>query len=70
MSNYPGNQLPPRLAAMIVGALTIGLLANIAADIFVDSYSGYPTTLLLCGLVGGALGVDRWIRNQRGGGDR
>jgi hypothetical protein len=64
----PNGQLPRSLTAVIVGALTAGLLGNIAADIFVKSYQGYPTTVLLVGLVGGALGVDRWVRNQRGSG--
>lgn len=69
MSHLPPNgQLPRTLTSVIVGALTLGLLGNIAADIFVKTYQGYPTTVLLVGLVGGALGVDRWVRNQRNGG--
>lgn len=53
--------------AILIGAL---FALNIVADIFVPGYSGYPTTMLLAGLLGGVLGIDRWIRNSRNGGDR
>lgn len=62
------TDLPKALVAAIVALITVLFAANVIADIFVAGYSGYPTTMLLAGLVGGALGIDRMLR--KGGGDQ
>jgi len=60
----------PRPLVVGIACVIAGLLVyNIVADVSVDGYDGYPTTLMLGGILGGILGIHRFMRNG-GGGDR
>lgn len=59
--------LPLWLRVSAISLLVLTLVGNVVSDIFVKDYDGLPTTLMLGGLVGAALGIDRAIR--RGGSD-
>jgi hypothetical protein len=62
-----GSSLPPRIVTTIA-CVVLGLLVyNIIADVTVSGYDGYPTTLMLGGLLGGMLGFRNYLK--RGGGD-
>lgn len=62
----PGSDLPRWLRASIVALLALTLVGNIVADIFVLGYDGQFVSMMLGGLVGTAIGVEKLIR-RRGG---
>lgn len=61
------NSLPPAVTTGLVAAIMGLLVVNVIADIWVKDYEGTATSLMLGGLIGGALGLDRIAR---GGGDK
>lgn len=60
-----GGLLPAWLTVLITLVLTVLFAFNVAADVTVKGYSGYPTTALIGALIGSILGIDRYLR--RGG---
>lgn len=60
------TDLPLWLRAGIIGLLSLTLIGNVIADIFVTDYEGLSQTLILAGLVGGGLGIERAIRRGDG----
>lgn len=63
------SELPAGLIAAVVALIALLFAVNVVADIVVRGYGGYPTTMLLAGLLGGALGVDRVLRGGNGNGN-
>lgn len=62
-----GPTLPPRLVAVIATVLVGLFVFNVVADVVVKDYEGYPTTLLLGTIIGGLLGIHRYLRGGGGG---
>lgn len=60
----PGAGLPPWLRAGIVAFLTLVLTGNIFADIFVADYDGQFISMMLGGIVGTSIGVEKLIRRN------
>lgn len=60
---HPGDRTNlPRYLVILIAIVVLGLLVyNIISDIRVDGYEGYPTTLMLGGLLGGLLGIHRFM---------
>lgn len=59
------NLSPAGMAALATGIFLL-LAWNIVYDSLSDGYQGYPVTLVLGGLLGGIVGIRRFI----GGGDK
>lgn len=56
--------LHPYVTAIVV----LGLLGLLGWNIIVVGPEGYPTSVILGGLLGAYAGVDQLLRNKRGGG--
>lgn len=57
-----GSPLSPTITAIIVLVIAFLLVVNVLADIWMMDYEGTGTSLMLGGLIGGALGLDRIAR--------
>lgn len=64
----PPPHLPRWLTVGIVAAFAAATLAHIAVDIYIATYDGGTTSLMLGGIVGAALAGDR-INANRGTSD-
>ena len=64
-SNSHNNLSPTAMAALATGLFCL-LAWNIVYDSLSDGSQGYPVTLVLGGLLGGIVGIRRFI----GGGDK
>lgn len=60
----PGSGLPPWLRAGIVTFLTLVLTGNILADVFVAGYDGQFVSMMLGGIVGTSVGVEKLLRRN------
>lgn len=63
------NRVPLALTIVAIVVLLALLVFNIASDVLVKGYEGYPTTLMLGTLLGGALGIHRYVLRDPGRGD-
>lgn len=61
----PGTDLPIWFRVAAIGALVMLLAAHIIIDIFVDTYEGNSTSLMLGGIVGTALGLNEFLRGRQ-----
>ncbi len=66
-SQLPGSNLPGWLRGTIIAAFAVFLGGNILADIFVTGYEGQAESLILAGLLGSALAVDKISRRDGDG---
>lgn len=63
------NGLGPRIVATIAVVVLALLVYNVISDVTVSGYDGYPTTLMLGGILGGMLGFRNYLNRRGGGGD-
>lgn len=56
--------LPLWLRVSIITAFAVTLIVHIFVDIFVDTYEGAATSLMLGGIVGTALGINEFVKGR------
>lgn len=59
------SELPLWFRVAAIGMLVITLIAHIMVDVFVKTYEGAATSLMLGGIVGTALGLNEFLRGRQ-----
>jgi hypothetical protein len=62
------NELPPWLRSSIIAVLSVLFVVPVVYDMLVKDYTGTPTSFMLGGIVGTAIGVNKIISINRGDG--
>lgn len=63
-STAPESPLGAFIFRSIAVVMTCLLVYNVWADINVDGYEGYGTTVLLGPIIGGLLGLGEWLKKR------
>lgn len=59
-----GTDLPLWFRVTVVSILVVLLVSNVLLDIIVSDYEGQATSLMLGGIIGTTLGVDKLLRGR------
>lgn len=60
------GDLPLWFRASVIGLLAVTLVVHIMLDVFIDTYDGLSTSLMLGSIVGTAVGLNEFVRGRNG----
>lgn len=60
------DALPVKFRVVAIGVLIVFLIVHVLIDVFVQTYEGRDTSLMIGGIVGTALGLNEFVRGRGG----